>query len=78
MDTTQAGQSALPEAGNDARRTISVVRRRTRFTRLKVEYPECVLNGPPRLHYDVSLVVAPVSSSGVRLPGRWAGSVRGH
>ena len=57
METRQAAaeQSALPEAGNDARRTISVARRGTRFPRLKVEYPERVLNGPPRLHYDVAL-----------------------
>jgi hypothetical protein len=48
-------QSALPEAGNDARRTISVARRGTRFSRLKVEYPERILNGPSRLQYDVDL-----------------------
>jgi hypothetical protein len=52
---TAAEQSTLPEAGNDARRTISVARRGTRFSRLKVEYPERVLNGPPRLQYDVAL-----------------------
>lgn len=68
MDTTQAGQAALPEAGDDARRTISVVRRRTRFTRLKVEYPECVPNGPPRLHYDVSLARELLSRT-AELPG---------
>jgi hypothetical protein len=57
METRRAAveQSALPEAGNDARRTISVARRGTRFSRLKVEYPECVLNGPPCLQYDVAL-----------------------
>ena len=55
METGPAGQSALPEAGSGARRTISVARRGTRFSRLKVEYPECVLNGPPRLQYDVAL-----------------------
>ena len=51
---TAAEQSTLPEAGSDARRTISVARRRTRFSRLKVEYPERVVNGP-RLQYDVDL-----------------------
>ena len=55
METGPAGQSALPEAGSDARRTISVARRGTRFSRLKVEYPERVLNGPLRLHYDLAL-----------------------
>jgi hypothetical protein len=55
MEIRQAGQSALAEAGNDGKRTISVTRRGMRFSRLKVEYPECVLNGPPRLHYDVGL-----------------------
>jgi hypothetical protein len=57
METRPAAaqQSAPPEAGNDTRRTISVARRGTRFSRLKVEYPECGLNGPPRLRYDVAL-----------------------
>jgi hypothetical protein len=50
-EQVRAGASA----GNDARRTISVARRGTRFSRLKVEYPECVLNGTPRLQYDVDL-----------------------
>jgi hypothetical protein len=57
METRPAAeeQSARPEAGNDARRTISVARRGTRFSRLKVEYPECVLDGPLRLQYDADL-----------------------
>jgi hypothetical protein len=55
METRQAGQPALPEAGSDVRRTISVARRRTRFSRLKVEYPDRVLNGPLRFRYDVDL-----------------------
>src|ERR1039457_301962 len=57
METRQAaaGQSALPEAGDDGRRTISVARRGTRFFRLRVEDPGCVLDRPSRLHYDVDL-----------------------
>ena len=50
-----AGQSAVPEVGNDVRRTISVARRRKRFSRLQVEYPDRVLGGPLRLQYDVAL-----------------------
>jgi hypothetical protein len=56
METMRAAErSTLPEAGNDARRTISVARRGTRFSRLKVEYPERDLSGPSRLQYDVAL-----------------------
>ena len=57
MKTRQAaaGQSAVPEAGDDGRRTISVARRGTRFSRLRVEHPYCVLDRPSRLHYDVDL-----------------------
>ena len=52
---TAVEQSAVPAAGSDVRRTISVARRRTRFARLKVEYPDRVLDGPLCLHYDVDL-----------------------
>jgi hypothetical protein len=69
MRTRRAGQPALPEAGNDARRTISVTRRGTPFSRLRVEYPECVLNGRPRLHYDVALARELLSRTG-ELPSR--------
>ncbi len=55
MRTRRAGQPAPSEAGNDARQTISVTRRRTRFPRLTVEYPQRVGNGSPRLHYDAAL-----------------------
>jgi hypothetical protein len=57
METRRAAveQSALPDAVNDARRTISVARRGTRFSRLRVEHPDCVLDRPSRLHYDVDL-----------------------
>lgn len=52
---TAAEQSAVPDAGSDVRRTISVARARTRFSRLKVEYPDRDLHGPLRLQYDVDL-----------------------
>jgi hypothetical protein len=41
---TAAEQSAVPDAGSDVRRTIAVARARTRFSRLKVEYPDRILN----------------------------------
>ena len=63
-----AEQSAPPEAGNDARRTISVVRRRTRLPRLRVEYPERDRNGPPRIHYEVALARELLSRT-AELPG---------
>jgi|ERR1039457_1759829 hypothetical protein len=69
MGTRQAGQPALPEGSNDARQTISVVRRGTHFSRLKVEYPECALNGPPHLHYDVVLAQELLSRT-VEVPSR--------
>jgi hypothetical protein len=66
---TAAEQSALPEAGNDAKRTISVARRGTRFSRLKVKYPECALGRPLRLHYDVNLARELLSQT-AELPSR--------
>ena|ERR1035438_588746 len=52
---TAAEQSAVPKAGSDVRRTISVARPRKRFSRLQVEYPDRVPGGSLRLQYDVAL-----------------------
>jgi hypothetical protein len=65
---TAAEQSAVSEADSDVRRTISVARRRTRFPRLKVEYPDRVLDGSPGPQYDVALARELLSRT-AELPG---------
>jgi hypothetical protein len=64
METSHTGQPALPEAGNNGGRTISVAGRGTRFSRLKADYPERGLNSPPRLHYDAALARELLSRTG--------------
>jgi hypothetical protein len=56
METRLAGHSKLREPARGGRRTISVAARRlSRFSPLRVELPEWVIQGAPRPKYDADL-----------------------